>query len=1191
MNAPTLLVGLGGCGCQMISYVADLVTDEQRKNIEFVAIDTDINELRGIRENNPFVRSIQISSRLTVGEYLEINQHARDTWFPVNRMLNSKVLSEGAGQVRAISRLAFEAAVREDKMKPLHDAIDSLYKVEMKAQPQALRVIIASSLAGGTGSGIIVPVGLYIKNYISTHFRQSATITRGFFMLPEIFYGVIPGASGKNNLRCNAYATLRELDAFLMKGDNTLPEKYMSSVKMDFPRPDTDTFENFTVRPYDFCFLYDAQNTSGTKFDPADKDVYVKHAASCIYAQSIGPMNVRSNSSEDNTILRITAERGRNRYAGAGSSMLIYPVDDIKKYIGLSWTKKLVTESWLSYDHAYKERLEKDERDRANGIPVQSPKLEDFYPLYVEKNADANDPLAKAIVSSCVSKSADGIHITGQKWDVYVDALLAKIAKDEDDDAQVILADYKDKAQKAIAGITGEDNAITKKSSAWVEYAAAYDKMKSYRSVTENHVEEVARITADSLFWTPKDDVFASQEPHNLVTHLKDVSGHFLHPCAMRYLLYKIKQRLAVEKTELDAKVNGEKSGYTDFMKTLEEGLFDDKTTKDTIEKVDDLKDREVGFKEKITQELTAEQKSLKKKYNTYMNRVSEYRVDAIQLRTVETAIDYVNGLVDAFSLFFDKLDARISGVDREIAAIEKRYVNKDGRSVRFVCASPDCLAAMRDRYSITGGGLEINSDLSGDIYKKVYAYASDKKKTKPDKYFDEVFDKGIVGYYVDLVKTKYGTGHLDVNVLEAIENECRYLEEDGEKPEVLRQYVIDTITETRNLSVPYIETPLGVGKETIYACTYGMNLKFEDDDYSDLANVARDYLVEFGGKADDSLGAKDKPGENNRIVFYQAVYGLRANELSKFAPPCNTKTTVRNGGEYYKAYFERIGKLNPDSDRSLGITPHTDRWWHIASKMPDIDEGNQQQQEEAINAAFLWSLLGGYVRYNSGASEKNQYNLADDLGTESQCNLTVSNGSNCDQLYELLDALSIYPELVQRINDQVREQIAEDTENTGIDPISEGFLARQLKDFTVDQFELGNGDPRSIFELPLLIRRSVKGLNYTGSEDNAISVLRTSLNELRKYVSCIANEDEAIEDTGDIIEEQFDLFLKNVEREKDCYRNIYGSNFFIRICRIIARFTKEMGLVKLGNSISSKADEAIKASKSSVNNENGTVE
>lgn len=82
-------------------------------------------------------------------------------------------------------------------MEPLHKAIEELNQLTGEQAQQALRVIVVSSLAGGTGSGLILPVAMYIKNFLTTRFKQSANIMRGFFILPEVFYEVITGQPGK----------------------------------------------------------------------------------------------------------------------------------------------------------------------------------------------------------------------------------------------------------------------------------------------------------------------------------------------------------------------------------------------------------------------------------------------------------------------------------------------------------------------------------------------------------------------------------------------------------------------------------------------------------------------------------------------------------------------------------------------------------------------------------------------------------------------------------------------------------------------------------------------------------------------------------------------------------------------------------------------------------------------------------
>ena len=91
MNAPTLIVGLGGTGSKVALKVSKMLTPDQKEKIGFAVFDTDVNELTKISEENPFVKTIQTSTKLSVGEYLDIDTHSRDTWFPVNAILNSKV--------------------------------------------------------------------------------------------------------------------------------------------------------------------------------------------------------------------------------------------------------------------------------------------------------------------------------------------------------------------------------------------------------------------------------------------------------------------------------------------------------------------------------------------------------------------------------------------------------------------------------------------------------------------------------------------------------------------------------------------------------------------------------------------------------------------------------------------------------------------------------------------------------------------------------------------------------------------------------------------------------------------------------------------------------------------------------------------------------------------------------------------
>ena len=181
-----------------------------------------------------------------------------------------------------------------------------------------------------------------------------------------------------------------------MKGDDTLHERYRDTVKISFPSPVSAAYEEYKVRPYDFCFLFDAQNADGGKLNSYEQ--YLDHAANCIYAQSIGPMNKRSSSSEDNTIRKLAKERRRNRYAGAGASMLIYPFEDIRKFIALKWAESCISKEWMLFDNLYKELRKENDLKREEGLVV----IEHLSLLLCPSNriCGKTRPLAKAIIKS-----------------------------------------------------------------------------------------------------------------------------------------------------------------------------------------------------------------------------------------------------------------------------------------------------------------------------------------------------------------------------------------------------------------------------------------------------------------------------------------------------------------------------------------------------------------------------------------------------------------------------------------------------------------------------------------------------------------------------------------------------------------------------------------------------------------------
>lgn len=1136
MNAPTLLVGLGGTGSKIIDRVSRMVSEEQRKNISFVVFDTDVNEQNELRAN-PDIKLIQTSTKLTVGEYLAIDQHARDTWFPVTPILNNKVPTEGAGQVRAISRLVFDTAVRKGKLEPLHEAIQSLYKLDQTQSVQALRVIIVSSLAGGTGSGLILPVALYIKNYLATHFRQSANITRGFFLLPEVFFPVIPGREERNNLCSNAYAALRELDAFLMKGDETLPEKFQDSVRMEFPRPASKEHEEYRVRPYDFCFLFDAQNADGCNL--SNHEMYLDHAANCIFAQSIGPMNKRSNSSEDNTIRRLTAEKGRNRYAGAGCSMLVYPMEDMKEYIALHWARESVSSQWLIYDNMYKKKCQDAARIRAKGGSMPNPDPMQEYIDTVESMAKNDHPFSKAIVRSCTQMDADGVTKVGESWTTYLSKLIEKITTDESA-GQVALDNQRDRALNSIREIDGE-------AQDWSPFVDAWTEMDKYRNMVLKRTNEVAHNIATTMFQTPSEDITSERLPHQLETYMRNSDGNFVHPNAIRYFLYKTLEAMRAKKALVDKNNLQTLQALQGFAKAT----FDDTTTPEE-ETVEDLTSRKVKLTDKLRKRLSDDQEEMKKKFNNFMTKVQDYRVNGVLAAVLEEGIKYIISVSDAFTLFFTTFEGKVGELDRRIGYIEQRYADSQGMATRYVCASEKCMRSLAEQLPFAGDSINLDSELCANIYTRVRGYAMMDNKPENNDYFAEIFEDGIIGFYKTSLMRTYGE-RVDMDVITALETEAR-LEQNKESPRAVEQYVITAIQNTRALSIPFIEKPLGEERDPILSCTY--NGAIDPGDNSPRSVLIRTFLKDAGGEPDESIS-------KNMVLFYQSFYGLRANDLSKFAPPEVTPTSQRDGGTYYKAYFELIERLHPDTYKSTAVTPHVDRWWHIVTKMPDLDEKNQHNQEQRIYAAFFWGLLGTYI-YGTWEDGKLKYSLSPEKfgWTEEPGPMRVSNGTPCDRLYEALDALAIYPGLVTSILESVEKNIQRDLNDAALDVKQDGFLFNCIDTFRINEFPIGEDKRvRSVLDIPMLMTRSVTPEMRSYFEENAVHILRAELDQIRQYLLRVVGEKMLPQYMGDLLREQFALFLKDVEEEQNAVRDVYHTMIFRRICSTVATTFEELGL------------------------------
>lgn len=259
---PTVLVGVGGTGIEVLSRVRRLVEESygSLKNfpiISFLTIDTD----KDYKVSNPSAAGsplqdhekhwASVSGRevqdimSSMGQYPWI-----ESWFPRELERNIGALEAGAGQIRACGRFAFFYNYHKIKAK-FNDACSRvkghenymLDKYNIKVSSGGVNVFVTGSLSGGTGSGMIIDIGYCVRNWLK---GQGSPLITSIVPMPNAFASINVG----DRVLANGYAALMELSYF--SDHRTEYVSQFSSALIDEVRS--------KQAPFDFTYLVGTKN-------------------------------------------------------------------------------------------------------------------------------------------------------------------------------------------------------------------------------------------------------------------------------------------------------------------------------------------------------------------------------------------------------------------------------------------------------------------------------------------------------------------------------------------------------------------------------------------------------------------------------------------------------------------------------------------------------------------------------------------------------------------------------------------------------------------------------------------------------------------------------------------------------------------------------------------------------------------
>ena len=1011
--APTLFVGVGGTGCKIVKKVADLCAPAEKENINFLCLDTNVNDLSDVANGKSKIYWIQTSNTQTVGSYLDYDEEARKKWFPKNAVMYDKTVSEGAGQVRAISRLALNSTIKTGRIRPLYDSIDDLFRKTGKDMKQAMRVVIASTASGGTGSGIILPLSMFIRDYVKEKYPNTSLIVRSLILLPETLDSVIDSQTERDSQARNAYATIKELNAFMMKGSGfiDLDEdlKQFSDLHVNVSIAGSDRQKALSLLPMDFCFLMDGQDAEDSTMISISQ--YIEQAAQALYEQNIGPMQKKAFSVEDNIIKEMTkpGNYGRNRFGGIGAGVIRYPYEKIADYVAYDLAIGSIggdsdAANWTKYDKLVDlERIDLKKR----GVPLST---WDAGKAYREKLMASQDTFSKDLINTY---ELEGL-----------DARLKSFKRSFEEQAYRMVLQDKRFADCYDSAKQWESNPAFGESENKI--ADAIDALSVYRDVVEakgkdgtSIVESIVNRWLEGIFTSDRKTI-AIKEPFCIESLLRNAQEELFHPCAARYVLYRLMEDFkAMSKIEPIQSAQEAVDAFKtqDYKFNFAEKVFG-------IESLRDLENPDGPTLIQKFKGYNALNEAANNDIPAYFSALEEYCQKVAIRAAYVKAYTYVKAFSEQYEQFFSTFAFKVKDLDRKKIDMIDALQYKKGDSFMNICATEALLQEL-SKYSLQKAQKEttmLNSDINGSIFDAVKNNAIFKMEldNAGGGYIEEdrrkdIFDDILMGYFKESVRSK--CDDIDKDIIGAIELEQRLQErirlrnENDGDTQVFEQvtvadaqrHIIEVVAMGARIAAPSVQRATNEEPREIKVCAYNKSLldnrKFR----------VKDLIP--NGEAVDTVSKYE-------IHFYNALYNLTPNKLKKFAAPFETETGKKNAGTYHKAYSEYSRLIGPDSTKNAAISTHIDKAWDSIKSMPELDFGYQQQVIKKVHKAFIYGLVHHAIKQrplSAVANGKKVYMYRDSDNRDVE--LQVPNGTLCDEFYEVLDALYVNSKVVEDIN------------------------------------------------------------------------------------------------------------------------------------------------------------------------------
>lgn len=1054
---PTLFIGVGGIGCRIAAAFSDKLSDEDRKYVGVIGIDTDINDMINLHRENHKMTLIQISEDWSIDEYLEKHPKHED-WFPDYKYIRRFRCMRGCGQTRAISRLCYIAAEETEKLEVINEEVIRLLNAATGAIAlRPIKIIIVGTNTGATGSDLLVQLPFYIRKNVITRWGIKKSLVVGIVIGSDVTSRLQPDKYMQENVSANDYASIKELNSFYWRQFEDKKTSVYETGQLELE--DYDPNDNSPCNiPYDYIYKFEGSSLSWTVGRIDELMAGVAHFA---FASLLAPVVFACNTVLDEYIEQSIRLNPFNRYVGAGLCRMIYPKERAQMYVALSIVNDLINDEWLLIDNRYRSycarAIEAREQDPTASLPdftevyldeFEKESINNTSSLVFEKYADE---AFDKVDNQWVSRAAKYIQLIRDKIYDYLN-------KSE-------IARYKDACNFDISKMKDFD-------SAYEEITRSWKAISDYHNASERMIYEAPfSIVEDMIPASIEALKIQIQSPESIFSCIGNV-----HPIVARYLICSMIKILTAQTSEYKKELNIDLNAYlTDDYYTDDKK---DTEIQDPIEALFIIKMKHDGFwgaLGPLSEVFKSEEKALNSLSYKLADTVARQERIISKFLKVSLLHSVSTSLLERLKMLEYQYNKLFNVIERSVVK-NKEILNELSNNtltygVEEVYSSLEAFERIKDEFKRQNSNkIRLSSDSAKVLFEGLFAgYVHDHQRgrfdvmesaeeksyhcKRSDENLQELFSRTVVDdvqqYVID-----NGRGIIDITFREAL---AREYELDKTNNQSLEEYITNRMNTGLRFAAPLINVQAAVDNDD-------MLIVMMSDKNSVLSDAQSTMDYYFGSDYPNRLVNvcfhPELKDDELTIIRVTKGYSVEDLRLYSFGSPNET------------AYNQCVYHAYEKNANSIVFLPHINKYWHEVGNIPSLLSEQRKRDMDDVARVFILGLGCSYFR----PIEEHGHHWAFIGADDNKTNVLLRNGKTFGDSYlDLYLSLFFNGSIVRNILQAVSDpKVSLEISNK----LSEGLIRVQNN---------GNDDCFSIYDVFVTMYPEMKDFEW----NNLFDVLR----------------------------------------------------------------------------------------------------